>query len=140
MPAGTPSREEHLRLIQTWYGQMWNRWDTTVFPAILQPTITFRGSLGQVKHGYAGLAEYIEFVRQAFPDFHNRLDLIISEDDKAFAQLTYTGTHQGEIFGVPPTGKVIEYAGAAVFTFAQGKIAEVWVLGDLYGLLQQLQE
>ena len=133
-------REQHVQLIEAWYHRMWNQWDKTAFPDILSEDITFRGSLGQTKHGYAGLSDYIDFIRAAFPDFHNHIELILSDGDQAFAQLTYTATHQGEVFGVAPTGKRIQYAGAAVFTFVDDKIADVWVLGDIYGLLQQIQE
>jgi predicted ester cyclase len=64
---------------------------------------------------------------------------VISEGDKAFARLTYRGTHGGELFGIAPTGRRIQYAGAAVFTFRGARIAEVWVLGDLFWLISQLQ-
>jgi len=37
-----------------------------------------------------------------------------------------------------PTGKRVEWAGAAVFTFAGEQISALWVLGDIHGLLQQL--
>ena len=132
------SRSRNIRLIETWYHRMWNRWDKSTFEEILTPDIAFRGSLGQVKRGYDGLSEYMDFIHAAFPDFTNRIEDMISEGDKAFARLTYTGTHEGEIFGVAPTHKKVTYAGAAVFSFDGEKIREVWVLGDIYGLLHQL--
>ena len=58
---------------------MWNQWDETVFPKILDERITFRGSLGQEKIGYQGLSEYMDFIKAAFPDFHNEIELIITE-------------------------------------------------------------
>jgi SnoaL-like polyketide cyclase len=57
----------------------------------------------------------MDFVRAAFPDFTNSIEDIISERDKAFTRLTYTGTHKGEIFGVAPTHRKISHAGASVF-------------------------
>lgn len=128
-----------MRLIETWYHRMWNQWDKSVFEEILSPDITLRGSLGQEKRGYGGISDYMNFVHDAFPDFMNSIEEIISEEGKAFARLTYTGTHEGAIFGVEPTHKKIEYAGAAVFHFNEGRIREVWVLGDVYGLLRQLR-
>jgi steroid delta-isomerase-like uncharacterized protein len=119
---------------------MWNQWDKSVFEQILAPDIVFRGSLGQEKRGYAGLSEYMDFIRTAFPDFTNRIEDVVSEGDRAFARLQYTGTHEGEIFNVAPTHRRISYAGAALFSFAKGKIREVWVLGNIYGLLRQLEE
>ena len=139
----------HRRLIETWYHRMWNRWDKSAIAEICNPAIVFRGSLGQEKRGHAGIAEYMDFVRAAFPDFTNTIDEMIAEGDRAFARLTYVGTHEGEIFGVAPTGRRVTYDGAAVFRFARtgagaaapdgGLIREVWVLGDVHGLLRQLR-
>ena len=133
-------RNRNVRLIETWYYRMmWNRWDKSAFEEILVPDLFFRGSLGQVTRGYTGLSQYMDFIRAAFQDFTNSIKEIISEGDKAFARLMYTGTHEGEIFGVAPTHRKISYAGAAVFYFDGDKIREVWVLGDVNGLLRQLE-
>jgi predicted ester cyclase len=126
-------------LIKCFYLEMWNHFDKTIVPDILTEDIRFRGSLGQSKSGHAEFGEYIDFVQRAFPDFANEIEEIISEGDKAFAKLDYSGTHRGEIFGIAPTGRSIHYAGAAVFTFRGDRIAEVWVLGDIYGLISQLK-
>ena len=126
-------------LIELWYHEMWNRWNKEVIPEIVDEKITFRGSLGKVNSGHGELSDYIDLIRNAFPDFHNSIELILSEEDKAFAKLTYTGTHRGELFGIAPTNRSIEYAGSALFSFRDGKIVDVWVLGDLHGLLQQLK-
>ena len=131
--------DRNRRFIERFYLDMWNRLDKTIFPEILAEDLRFRGSLGQSKVGYAEFGDYMDFVQRAFPDFSNKIEEIISEGDKAFAKLTYRGTHRGEIFGIAPTGRHICYAGAAVFKFRDNRIAEVWVLGDMYGLISQLQ-
>lgn len=118
---------------------MWNRFDTSLFPDLLVPDVTFRGSLGQEKSGYGGLAEYVAFVQSAFPDFHNEVQDVVADETRAFARLLYSGTHQGEVFGIPPTGRRFEYSGAALFSFREGRVSDVWVLGDVYGLTRQLQ-
>lgn len=126
-------------LIEKWYLEMWNEWKTDIFPEILVPEITFRGSLGQEKKGYNGLNEYMDYIKSAFPDFHNEIELIITEKNQSFAKLKYSGTHKGEIFGFKPTNRKIEYYGTAVFTFENEKIKDVWVLGDIFGLMKQLE-
>ena len=127
------------RLIEIWYHEMWNNWNKGVMPQILDEKITFRGSLGMEKKGYEGLSEYIDFIQTAFPDFHNEIELIITEGDKSFAKLKYSGTHVGKVFKIEPTHKKIEYYGSAVFSFQNGRIIDVWVLGDVYGLLKQIE-
>jgi len=114
-----------------------NRFDTSLIPVLLTQDIRFRGSLGQTKNGHFEFAEYVNFIRRT--DFTNEIEEFISEGDKAFARLTYRGTHRGKLFGIAATGRRIEYAGAALFSFRGAKIAEVWVLGDIYGLISQLR-
>ena len=130
---------DNQRLIERWYDEMWNHWNKAIFPDILSERLTFRGSLGLTKHGYDGLSAYMDTVRAAFPDFHNQIELVITEGHQSFAKLTYRGTHQGTLFGIEPTHREVHYAGSAVFTIAAGKIYDVWVLGDVYGLIAQLR-
>ncbi len=126
-------------LVKAWYNQMWNNWDLSQVKLLTTTDIIFRGSLGQDKIGHQGLIEYIRFVKIAFEDFRNSIEEIISENNKSFVRLQYTGTHTGEIFGIAPTYKKVSYSGAALFTFKEDKIANVWVLGDLHNLLNQLK-
>ncbi len=130
--------DEQLRLIDRFYNDMWNRFDKSVFGDILDPKIHFRGSLGQTKVGFDEFGEYVDYIQAFASDFHNEVLSTITERNRTFARLSYTGTHQGEVFGLAPTGKRFEYFGAAVFTFSDGLISDVWVLGDVYGLTQQL--
>jgi predicted ester cyclase len=53
----------------------------------------------------SSFAEYVDFVQRAFPEFTNEIEEVISEGDKAFARLTFRGTHRGEVFGIAPTGR-----------------------------------
>jgi len=126
-------------LIERFYHELWNPFDRAFIPVLLTEDVRFRGSLGQEKNGHAEFAEYVDFVQRAFPDFTNEIEEVISEGEKAFARLMYRGTHRGELFGLAPTERRIQYAGAAVFKFRGDKIAEVWVLGDIFGLMSQLQ-
>lgn len=126
-------------LIDQFYDEMWNRFDKSLFAEILDQDIRFRGSLGQTKVGYTEFGDYVDFIAAFSPDFHNTVLTTITEGARTFARLSYTGTHRGEIFGLKPTGRAFEYAGAAVFTFDSARISEVWVLGDVHGLLEQLR-
>jgi predicted ester cyclase len=128
----------HKDAVRCWYEEMWNRWDEAVLERILDPEIELRGSLGQTSRGLGGVAAYMRFVRDAFPDFHNHLEDMVEEGDRVFARLRYTGTHRGQLFGIPPTGRRVEYAGAALFRFRGERIRSVWVLGDVDGLKRQL--
>jgi steroid delta-isomerase-like uncharacterized protein len=131
--------ESHKELVRRYYEALWNRWDLALADELIADTIIFRGSLGISVQGREGFKEYMQAVRAAFPDFHNRIEELIAENDRVAARLTYTGTHQGELLGIAPTGRRVNYAGVALFRVVDNRIAEGWVLGDVHGLLQQLR-
>jgi len=136
-PAGASARKTAVR---AFYERLWNSWDLDAIPELLSEDLRFRGSLGHEKRGHDGFAGYVEMIRAAFPDFHNRVEDLWEEDDTVVARLTWSGTHEGEIFGLPPTGRRIEYVGVGVFHFADARIDRVWVLGDMLGLMRQVAQ
>ena len=130
--------EDNKALVQSFYDDLWNRWDYEQINGLLTKDIHFRGSLGVVKQGHQGFIDYAEQVRKIFPDFHNTIEELIAEENTVVARLTFRGTHKGELFDRKPTGKLIEYTGVAIFHFKGKKINSVWVLGDLITLMQQI--
>src|SRR5688500_18415528 len=131
--------ERNRAPVRRYYEELWNAWNLALVDELLGETVSFRGSLGVSVEGRDGFREYVALVRSAFPDFHNRIEELIVEDDRIVARLTYTGTHQGELFGIAPTGRRVTYAGVALFRIAGGRIVEGWVLGDVHNLTRQLR-
>jgi len=131
--------EDAKAVVRRYYQDLWNAWKFDAAADLIAPDISFRGSLGIAVEGRAAFLDYVRTVRTAFPDFHNSIEELISEGDKVAARLTYSGTHQGVLFGIAPTGRRVTYSGVAIFRISDGKIVEGWVLGDLASLMQQLQ-
>lgn len=132
------SAEANKAIVRRYYEELWNQWNLRVADELIDAGISFSGSLGVTVKGLEGFKQYVTLVRRAFPDFHNTIEDLIAERDRVVARLTYHGTHRGELFGIPPTGKQVTYAGIAIFRIAEGKIVDGWVLGDMYGLMKQL--
>ena len=130
----------HIRaVVDSFYADIWNRHDKSRISALLGDHFTFRGSLGQAKVGHEEFASYVDFVHSVLAGYRcDILDLVI-EDSKAFARMRFSGIHRGEFFGYQPTGKPVEWPGAALFSFDGEKVADLWVLGDVHGLLQLLE-
>jgi len=74
----------------------------------------------------------------AFPDYVHNIEDVIVEGDKVVVKTTYTGTHEGDFYGAPPTGNTFKYLGIHILTIKEGKIVEAWVLEDMLYLWQQL--
>jgi predicted ester cyclase len=49
-----------------------------------------------------------------------------------------TGTHGGEMAGIPATGKTVEFGGTDIIRVVDGKVAEHWGTTDNMRLMQQI--
>jgi steroid delta-isomerase-like uncharacterized protein len=76
--------------------------------------------------------------RTAFPDWHSEMDIMVGEGDLVVEHFTASGTQQGEIFGVPPSGKPVAMPGINIWRVRDGRITERWGRLDELGLLRQL--
>ncbi len=81
---------------------------------------------------------HLPMYRASFPDLTCSVDDMIAEGDKVVTRWTIRGTHQGDLMGIPPTGKRIEVSGITMHPFVDGKIVEGWTNVDMLGMLQQL--
>ena len=59
---------------------------------------------------------------EAFPDCKGRIDRIISKGNTVVIEYSLWGTHKKDWFGIPPTGKKIEYSAAEIYDFEGGKV------------------
>jgi predicted ester cyclase len=90
------------------------------------------------KRGRNGFAEYVEFVRDALSEYRCEIQEMVCEGSKVFAKVLFFGVHQKEFLGYPTTFERVEWIGAALFTVDDNKFSDVWVLGDLDALREQL--
>ncbi|WP_345971355.1 MULTISPECIES: ester cyclase [Sulfurimonas] len=128
---------EPRQLLERYYA-MWNDKDFSQADVLLDPDVRFRGSLGIEANGLAGFKDYAELVTRAFPALYHAVEITVVENERAAAYVSYTGKHEGELFGHPASGNRVSFSGASFFHFRNGKIASINVLGDLNTLLSQL--
>jgi steroid delta-isomerase-like uncharacterized protein len=126
-------------LIGRFYAELWNAWDDAAVVEVLAEDFQFRGSMGTDTTGRDGWRSYRDTIRAAAPDFRNEIVALVADSEHAAARLRYTGHHNGPLAGIPATGRLFEYSGAAFFTSSNGMLTSAWVLGDLDGLRRQLQ-
>ena len=129
---------EPVDIVRRFYEEIWNQGNLDAIPDICHREIAFRGSLGDTKHGHAGFAEYVRYVRGALDHYRCQIEETVTEGNRVFAKMLFVGTHQRVFLGYAPTQKILEWAGAALFTIESDRITELWVLGDLHGLIDQL--
>ena len=77
--------------------------------------------------------------RGAFPDLRGTVEDQVAEGDKVVMRWTARGTHQGELQGLPPTGKRVKVAGMVISrSGAEGKFVESCEVYDTMGMMRQL--
>ena len=75
---------------------------------------------------------------RAFPDMKITIVNQVAEGDCVVTQMTYTGTHKGELQGVTATGKKVKVTGMSLQKITNGKITEEWAEFDALGMMQQI--
>jgi len=88
--------------------------------------------------GPEGMRLAASVYRQALPDWHSEVEQLIAEDDLVAEVFTASGTHHGELMGVPGTGKTLTLRGVNIFRIRDGRIVERWGQLDQLAVLQQL--
>jgi predicted ester cyclase len=94
---------------------------------------------GEVR-GAQTAKENIVWFRNAFPDLSCTIEEQVAEGEKVVSRWTVRGTHQGEFFGVAPTGNRVEFTGIQIDRFDEesGKIVEERAEFDLLGAMRQV--
>ena len=88
--------------------------------------------------GVEGLKELFNMLFTGLPDFTTSIDVLVAEDDLVVGHFTTSGTHQGELMGIPATGKKVSFTETHILRIANGKAVEHWGNQDDLGMMQQL--
>jgi len=88
--------------------------------------------------GPDGVRQEVSVFRNAFPDLRFAIDDMVAEGDKVVTRLTASGTHEGDLPGIPATGKRVTISGIVISRYKSGKAAEAWFKFDFLGLYRQL--
>lgn len=84
------------------------------------------------------LFEHIAFFEAALPGYWLEAKDILADGDEIAVRMMIHGTHNGELMGVPPTGKTVNFEGLIIYRLANGKIVEHWMQTDTMTLMQQI--
>jgi steroid delta-isomerase-like uncharacterized protein len=88
--------------------------------------------------GVAGARLFYGMFMAALPDIHIDVQDILVDGDRTAVRIILTGTHRGELMGVPASGKPISVSAISILRFAGGKCVERWSELDLMGLMTQI--
>jgi steroid delta-isomerase-like uncharacterized protein len=88
--------------------------------------------------GPEGIKAVVSMFRAGMPDLRVVIEDVIAEGDKVMMRYRIEGTHEGELFGVPPTGRRVSIESITVERVSGRKIREHWRVTDTLDMMQQL--
>lgn len=126
-------------VVRKFYQDMWDNGDVELIPEIFHTDFTFRGSLGPVLVGHSKFAEYVRWVTGSLEHYTSDILCLIEEGNQVSGKMRFHGIHRKPLFGLPPSGRHVWWFGAPVFTFSGNKVRDLWVLGDIHGLIGRIE-
>ncbi len=88
--------------------------------------------------GPDGIKPIIRSFAQAFPDVRIVIHDVIQAPGRVAVRAEITGTHQGALFGIAPTGKKVSFRLHEFHALDGGRVTTTWHMEDWFGLFLQL--
>lgn len=133
------STEENKAIVRRVNDEVWSAGHLDVIDELIADDFvaTVVGAPEQIR-GPQGFREFVLMYRTAFPDLRITIDEQFAEGETVVTRWTAIGTNEGELMGMPATGKQATTAGININRISGGKLVEGWGLFDQLGLLQQI--
>ena len=129
------------KVYRTFVEEVINKGRTELIPDLFSPDYVDHNAPPGAPTGgdvYEQIAHVPQLFRGAFPDMIFTIEHMVAEDDKVAIHLVGRGTHEGELHGLPPTGKRVTIGGAAIHRIEGSKIVETYQVVDRLSLREQL--
>jgi steroid delta-isomerase-like uncharacterized protein len=88
--------------------------------------------------GPEGQAQLMQRLWTAFPDGRFEIEQLAQDGDTVVCVGTMSGTHLGELFGIPGSGKAIAWRQCHLITVVDGRATAHRAIRDDLGLMRQM--
>src|SRR5665213_2937987 len=126
-------------VVRAFYKDMWDHADKSLIPKIFHENFTFRGSLGPTLVGHQQFGGYVDEVTGALGQYTTDMLAMIEEGNRVSGKMRFHGFHREKMFDLPPSGRKVWWIGMPIFTFEGAKVRDLYVLGDIHGLIERLK-
>jgi predicted ester cyclase len=128
-------------LLERYFYKGWNQADAKVIKEVLDENIKFRLAFERKpKKGHDAFMEYMRSAHAVIGKYSCLMEDVVVSNNKAAVRVKCRGIHKGTFFGMEGSGHEVSWSSAAFFTFSPttGRISEVWLLGDVDTLKNQI--
>ena len=120
------------------FEDVWNRKNLNAIDDLISANYIHHDANSPAASGIDGYKQFVNYYMNAFPDAHFTIDDPFTDGQNEVTRWTVVGTHEGELAGLPRTGRRFSVTGISIARIANGKITESWNNWDALGLMQQL--
>ena len=131
------STEENKEIVRR-YQEAYNTCNYDALDEVVAVDVLTPNMISTMPRGREGAKLVHQKTVTGMPDYHTAIEDLIAEGDKVAARVRITGTHTGDFYGIPPTGRHIDLSGIYIVRIADGKIVEHWGEENGSEVLRQL--
>lgn len=126
------------RLLRNQIEEIWGKGRVALVDATYHPDVVDHMPIPGQPKGLPAMKQVVREFRQGLPDTRMTLHRTLTKGDFGVDFWTMTATNTGRLFGNPPTGKRVEISGIDMVRVADGRIAELWHVEEMFQLRTQL--
>jgi steroid delta-isomerase-like uncharacterized protein len=130
--------EENKSQFRRTYEEMLNGGNLAVAEELVAPDFVNHEAPPGKDIGPESVRGLATMLRTAFPDLHFEIEDLVAEGDTVAGRLTMSGTHEGPLMGMPPTGRTVRQDHMHFVRFRDGKAVEHWGVRDDVSMMRQL--
>jgi len=137
MAVATPPREASNGELVRWAFEALNRRDVEALKQFWTEETVERFP-DRTCRGAEEIAAYFEDAFAAIPDWNMEVVALVEQGEDVLVQWHLTGTHEGPLLGIEPTGKRLTIDGMDHFVVRDGKVVSNFVVFDQMQYARQI--
>jgi NTE family protein len=130
------STEENRNLVKRYDDEIMNRRNYDALPGLVTDDLVDPFGPPGSPGGPEATRQAVETMVAGIPDLKVDSEDIIVDGDLVGFRSTMTGTHEGPLFGMPPTHQPLNIKSVQLWRVENGKLAERWVRSEMSGFGQ----
>lgn len=131
---------ENKALLKRFYKEVYVDWNMETADELLSPEfISHDWPEGQ--KGPEAFRHYYKAFKKSLPDASYEVKDILADGDRVAVRWEMHGTYREPFPGIDiaPAGQAVTLKGVAIYRVENGKLAERWVVSDLYALVKTMK-
>ena len=130
--------EDNKRVVRRFSEELFGAGHLDLLDELVAPDAVHAASTSNWEPGREGFRKHILWLHTALSDIHLTVENLIAEGEHVVAFWTIHGAHQGDFWGVPPTGRPVVIKGVIRLRMLNGQVCYGQFLPDRLGILIQL--